>query len=92
MRTAAAADGVDLGVTSSYRSRDQQAQMVQAEGLYSQGGLAAAPGHSEHGWGRALDLQGGADARAWLREHAGAYGFTAPVAGEPWHWEYGTGR
>ena len=92
MRTAAAAAGVDLGVTSSYRSRDQQAQMVQEQGLYGQGGLAATPGHSEHGWGRALDLEVDADAQSWLRQHAADYGFTAPVAGEPWHWEYGTGR
>src|SRR5262249_54809883 len=55
MRSAAAADGVTLGVTSSYRSYDQQVQMVQSEGRYGQGGLAAEPGHSEHGWGRALD-------------------------------------
>jgi hypothetical protein len=92
MRRAAAADGIGLPVTSSYRSYDQQVQMVQTEGLYGQGGLAAAPGQSEHGWGRALDLKTGSDAQAWLRQHAGDYGFTAPVAGEPWHWEYATGR
>jgi hypothetical protein len=92
MRAAAAGDGVDLGVTSSYRSYDQQVQMAEQEGRYGQGGLAAEPGHSEHGWGRALDLDVGADGQAWLRQHAGAYGFAAPVDGEPWHWEYGTGR
>jgi hypothetical protein len=90
MRTAAAADGVELGVTDSYRSYEDQVTMAREQGLYSQGGLAAAPGTSEHGWGRALDLDLDGTAQAWLQQHAGRFGFTAPVAGEPWHWEFGT--
>jgi zinc D-Ala-D-Ala carboxypeptidase len=91
MRTAAAADGVELAVTDSYRSYDQQVQMAQEKGLYGHGGLAAVPGTSEHGWGRALDLDVDARGQAWLQQHAPSFGFTAPVAGEPWHWEYGSG-
>ena len=53
MRADAAAQGVDLGVTDSYRGYEQQVALAQKKGLYSQGGLAATPGRSNHGWGMA---------------------------------------
>ena len=56
MSAAAAADGVTIGVTDSYRSYDSQVDLARRKGLYSQGGLAATPGTSNHGWGMALDL------------------------------------
>ena len=56
MRAAAAAAGVDIGVTDSYRPYEEQVDLVRRKGLYSQGGLAAVPGTSPHGWGMALDV------------------------------------
>ncbi|GMA35621.1 M15 family metallopeptidase [Demequina litorisediminis] len=84
----AAAAGVTIGVTDGYRDYDSQVQVAAEKGLYRKGGLAAVPGTSQHGWGLAVDLRLDATAQAWMREHAGAYGFTEAVAREPWHWEY----
>lgn len=88
MRAAAADAGVRLSVTDSYRSYTQQVDMARRKGLYSQGGLAAAPGTSEHGWGLSLDLGLDADALRWMRAHAKDYGFSENVAREPWHWTF----
>lgn len=88
LRSAAAAQGVTIGITDSYRTYDTQVDLVKRKGLYSQGGLAAAPGTSRHGWGIALDLRLDATAQAWMRSNAGQYGFSENVAREPWHWEY----
>jgi D-alanyl-D-alanine carboxypeptidase len=88
MRAAAAADGVTIGITDSYRSYDAQVDVAARKGLYSQGGLAAVPGTSRHGWGMALDLDLDGTAQAWMREHGGQYGFVENVPRESWHWEY----
>lgn len=88
MRAAAAADGVTIGVTDSYRSYDAQVDVAARKGLYNQGGLAAVPGTSRHGWGMALDLDLNSTAQAWMREHGGQYGFVENVPRESWHWEY----
>ena len=84
----AAASGVVLSVTDSYRSYDQQVDLAERKGLYSQGGLAAVPGTSEHGWGKALDINTGNGAVEWLRANAGRYGFEETTPREPWHWVY----
>ena len=88
MTAAARQDGVTIGVTDSYRSYDQQVDLARRKGLYSQGGLAAKPGTSEHGWGLSLDLDLGSKAQAWMRKHAGEYGFKENVPREPWHWTF----
>ena len=89
MRTAMAADGIEVEVVSSYRTRDHQQRLVDQLGLYSDGGLAAAPGHSNHGWGISVDLEGlGADATAWLQQNAGRFGWVNDVPREPWHWTF----
>jgi hypothetical protein len=88
LRSAAAADGVTVGITDSYRTYESQVDLVQRKGLYSQGGLAAAPGTSRHGWGVAVDLRLDATAQAWMRTNAAQFGFNENVAREPWHWEY----
>jgi zinc D-Ala-D-Ala carboxypeptidase len=88
LRAAAKRDGVHIGVTDSYRSYADQVDVARRKGLHSQGGLAARPGTSEHGWGKSLDLQLGATAQRWMRAHAGDYGFTENVSREPWHWTY----
>jgi D-alanyl-D-alanine carboxypeptidase len=88
MTAAAKRDGVTIGVTDSYRSYDQQVDLARRKGLYSQGGLAAKPGTSEHGWGLSLDLDLGSKALTWMRRHAKEYGFSENVPREPWHWTF----
>ncbi|HLS74192.1 MAG TPA: M15 family metallopeptidase [Actinomycetaceae bacterium] len=86
--TAAAADGVAIGVTDSYRSYDVQVDVVRRKGLYSQGGLGAKPGTSQHGWGMAVDLDLNAPAQAWMRTNAARFGFVEDTPREPWHWAF----
>ncbi len=81
-------DGVTIGITDSYRSYDEQVDLARRKGLYSQGGLAAKPGTSEHGWGMAADLDLNSTAQAWVRKHGDEYGFVENVPRESWHWAY----
>jgi hypothetical protein len=87
--------GQSICVTDSYRTFNEQVQ------LYGQKpALAAVPGRSNHGWGLAVDLCGGAGSfgtpvYAWLAANAPAFGWVNPAwarpgAGreEPWHWEF----
>ena len=84
----AKAAGMSISVTDGYRDYDSQVRLAQETGLYSQGGLAAAPGTSQHGWGLAVDLGLNPNAQAWMRQHAKEYGFVENVPREPWHWEF----
>ena len=88
MRTAASAAGVRLGVNDSYRSFDEQVDVARRKGLYSAGGLAAQPGTSDHGWGKAVDLQLDGKAQSWMRAHGAEFGFAEDTPREPWHWAY----
>lgn len=88
MTADAAAQGVKIGITDSYRSYDSQVELAGRKGLYSQGGLAATPGTSNHGWGLAVDLDLDATAQQWMRDHAHEYGFVEDTPREPWHWGY----
>lgn len=88
LSAAARADGVTIGITDSYRSYDAQVRLAEEKGLYSQGGLAAQPGTSNHGWGLALDLDLDDRAQAWMRTNASRYGFVEDTPREPWHWTY----
>lgn len=88
MAADAKAQGVTIGVNESYRSLAEQQQLANQLGLYSQGGKAAAPGTSNHGWGLALDLQLDGRAQQWMRDNAYKYGFAEDVPREPWHWTY----
>jgi zinc D-Ala-D-Ala carboxypeptidase len=88
LQQAARRDGVHIGITDSYRSYAEQVDLVRRKGLYSQGGLAAKPGTSNHGWGRALDLSLDGKAQAWMRANAVRFGFVEDVPREPWHWDY----
>ncbi|GAB7189931.1 hypothetical protein NUM3379_06370 [Kineococcus sp. NUM-3379] len=88
MNAAAAKDGIRLKVTDSYRTYESQVELAQRKGLYSQGGLAARPGTSEHGWGLSVDIDTSGGAVGWLRAHAKEYGFSENVKREPWHWTY----
>lgn len=88
MAAAAASEGVTLRVTDSYRSYDDQVDLARRKGLYSQGGLAAEPGTSNHGWGRSLDMDTDGGAVEWLRANGARFGFHEDVRREPWHWTY----
>jgi hypothetical protein len=88
MRAAAATDGVSISVTDSYRSYDQQVSLAAEKGLTQNGGWAAVPGTSEHGWGLAVDVDVDKNGLAWLRANGTTYGFVEPATREPWHWEY----
>jgi len=92
LAAAAAAEGITIGVTDSYRGYDEQVDLARRKGLYSQGGLAAEPGTSDHGWGLSLDLDLDDRAQAWMRANAGRHGFVEDVPREPWHWTYMGGR
>lgn len=88
MRHDAARHGINLPVVDAYRTYESQVRLADELGLYSQGGLAAEPGTSQHGWGRALDLDVDDRAVSWLRANAWKYGFVETVPREPWHWEF----
>ena len=89
MRAAAAQDGVGLTITDSYRTYDQQVELAQRKGLYENGGLAAVPGTSPHGWGMAVDANvNDPSTYQWLRTHGAEYGWVQTSSREPWHWEY----
>jgi LAS superfamily LD-carboxypeptidase LdcB len=93
-----AAFGRALCVTDSYRTFDEQVRLYGVKPA-----LAAVPGTSNHGWGLAVDLCGGAQSfgtpeYAWLRANAGRYGWSNPAWAwpgngreEPWHWEFAVG-
>jgi zinc D-Ala-D-Ala carboxypeptidase len=94
MVAAAAADGVTLSVTSSFRSFQTQEQLfADNPGMDD---LIALPGHSEHQLGTTVDLSGG---DAWLAANAARFGFVLSFpsdrsprftcySSEPWHYRY----
>lgn len=89
MVKAAREDNISWGVSDSYRDYPTQVKVAREKGLYSQGGLAATPGRSNHGWGTALDLDFKQNPKAsnWLQQNAGRFGFST-IPREAWHWEY----
>jgi len=89
MVIAAKADGIVWGITDSYRNLETQKNLVKKKGLYSEGGLAAKPGTSNHGWGSAVDLKvkKGSPEHKWLVNNASRFGFST-IPREPWHWEH----
>lgn len=84
----ASAAGVTIGINDSYRSLAGQVDVAERLGLYSEGGLAAVPGTSQHGWGLAVDLRLDDGALAWMRANASRYGFIEDTPREPWHWYF----
>lgn len=92
--TAAKADGVNLGLSDSYRIEGQPGDS--AKGVWSQwaaweryqagGNPAAKPGTSNHGYGLAFDFVGKngtskEQAYSWLRNNASKYGWSNYVGG-----------
>lgn len=98
----AARDGITITPVSCYR--DYAGQVAARESWCARGQchMAAVPGTSNHGWGKAIDLRDGAGPMTydsagykWLLEKAGFYGWLHPKVmkadgpvPEPWHWEW----
>ena len=85
--------GTQMCLTDSYRPLAEQQR------IYSERpGMAAVPGHSNHGYGTAIDLCGGVQNQGsaefnWLESNSKSYewfhpswAYSSPF--EPWHWEY----
>jgi hypothetical protein len=87
----AADDGVDLQVTSGWRSPAYQKQLLR-EAVSEYGSeeeaarWVATPETSPHVSGDAVDL-GPSDATAWLSDHGSDYGLCQIYGNEPWHYE-----
>ena len=87
--------GSYLCVTDSYRTYAAQVDVYARKP-----GLAAVPGTSNHGWGKAVDFCGGVQtfsgaAHRWMKANAGRFGWFHPSWAEPsgskpeaWHWEF----
>jgi zinc D-Ala-D-Ala carboxypeptidase len=89
--TDAAAAGVELVVTSGWRSpEDQQRLLREAVSKYGSVEEAArwvaTPDTSAHVSGDAVDI-GPSDAAEWLSEHGAEYGLCQIYRNEPWHYE-----
>lgn len=84
-------DGVDLFVTSGWRSKEYQQRLLD-RGVIKYGSLERArkfvktPETSEHARGRAIDI-GPANADDWLIREGAAYGLCQVYANEMWHFE-----
>lgn len=87
----AAADGVELGVNSGWRSRAYQERLLR-EAVAEHGSReeaarwVATPDTSPHVRGEAVDI-GGAGATSWLAAHGASYGLCRIYDNEPWHYE-----
>lgn len=89
------ANGTNLCITDSYRSLAAQIDVKRRKPV-----LAAKPGTSNHGLGKAVDLCGGIESfgtsqHIWMQQHAPLFGFFHPdwaqadgSKPEPWHWEF----
>ena len=87
MDAAARTEGVDLVVTSGFRSDAEQAILF---ARHPDPRWVARPGRSRHRDATELDLNmttGGA-AYAWLAANGTRFGFVQRYSWEPWHWGY----
>jgi LAS superfamily LD-carboxypeptidase LdcB len=87
---------------SCYRSYEMQEFWRSLYCFFGACQLAAVPGTSIHGWGRAVDFEDqsaemhfGSPGYHWLKANAARYGFFHPAWAEPggsapeaWHWEH----
>ena len=89
MDAAARRDGVDLVVTSGYRTDAEQAVLFAA---HPDPKWVAPPGTSRHRDATELDISmGGGSAWGWLAVNAGRFGFLQRYSWEPWHYGYRPG-
>jgi hypothetical protein len=84
MAAAAHADGVDLIVTSAFRTNAEQAALFAA---HPDPKWVARPGTSLHRLATELDL-GPSSAYAWLAANAGRFHFVQRYSWENWHWGF----
>src|SRR4051794_32703831 len=90
-RRDAALQGVDLHITSGWRSHAEQAALY-AAAIRKYGSAAEAshwvlpPGRSAHERGAAIDV-GPSEGAAWLDAHGVHYGLCRRYLNEPWHFE-----
>jgi LAS superfamily LD-carboxypeptidase LdcB len=87
MHEAAKSAGVSLKINSAFRTltRQKYFYMCYQTKSCNGGNLAAYPGSSNHGIGRALDLS--FSSYNWLASNARRFGFGRTVPTENWHWE-----
>ena len=88
---AAADDGIELSITSGWRSPERQDQLLrEAIAEYSSEEEAArwvaTADTSAHVSGDAVDI-GPSEATPWMAEHGAAYGLCQIYGNEPWHLE-----
>lgn len=88
-------------IESCYRSFEMQQWWRDFYCFFGNCSLAAVPGTSVHGWGRAVDFEDAGGELTfdsvgyhWLKANAGRFGFVHPAWAEPgqssseaWHWE-----
>lgn len=90
-RAAAAEHGIEIVITSGWRSAADQQRLVD-DAVATHGSLAAAqrwvlpPETSAHVWGRAIDIRP-QSARDWLAKHGYQFGLCPVYDNEPWHFE-----
>jgi len=84
MVAAAKKDGVDLQISSGFRSRQEQEVLYQKY-LNGTGNLAAKPGTSNHESGLAIDFKDTPGAFAWLKKNSTRFGLKN-LPSEPWHY------
>ena len=93
-RAAADADGVELTLTSGWRTAAEQQDLVDAA-LERYGSAEEAhrwvlpPESSEHVAGLAIDV-GPTDGALWLEQHGAEFGLCRTYANELWHFEAAT--
>lgn len=93
-RAAADADGVELTLTSGWRTAAEQQELVDAA-LERYGTAEEAhrwvlpPESSEHVAGLAIDV-GPTDGALWLEQHGAEFGLCRTYANELWHFEAAT--
>lgn len=91
---AAAADGMQIEITSGWRSRAYQ-QWLFDDAVATYGSVevarqwVAAPDASSHVTGSAVDI-GPVDAQFWLLEHGPTWGLCQVYGNERWHFELAT--
>ena len=88
---AAKKDGINLPrhVTSSYRSDEEQAELVMAAQKGMKGIVnPAKPGQSAHGQGWAIDIMSPSPANDWMRMNAKQFGFEWQGEHDPVHFDF----
>jgi hypothetical protein len=95
LQAAARAAGHQIGVSSGFRSQQQQIDLRIKNGCpniwtakASQCRIPTAiPGSSNHEHGFAIDISGSSAAKGWANQHGAQFGLHFPVSGEDWHVE-----